>query len=538
MAQRLYVSGVSRVSRLQRARFLRVGIAAAVLALAGAGGALAAPAPFATVTTPVLLDGRPVSRGIALNETLNTIVYDGGQYHLWYVHSSYKLSGGVGHATSSDGIHFTSGAMLTVPVNWWVNSGATVEPQVNYLRMSRDGSGNWILMAWHPNNQAPDSYGSFNYNTSLWLLGNSTGNAALSLIGPLPSPPGSNHVGPFGIVGSQVYLGQDTVGAFGRYTLTPTTTSAPPTTSPAGQADAANVYTGTGFCSFATCPADPNASYIHNYGRTLDQGGSVLGTYYSLREFSTGARRGQQLWYIESTDGGTGWSAPQALFANGAAVTVDGLPNTFAFSLPEVAALGGGQYRSYFNTADACGNNVTVTAAPAGSQQGPALAKAFSPSTIAPGGVSQLTVTLSAPAATCTPAPTAAIYTSLGFTDTLPSGVALAATPAASTTCTGATVSAVGGAGAFSLSGASLVAGGSCTVTVDVTAAGAGVFRNTIPAAGLTNAQGVAALADASAELRSGLPADAAPVPSLGAWGAVLLALLLGGLGVRQLRRR
>jgi len=137
-------------------------------------------------------------------------------------------------------------------------------------------------------------------------------------------------------------------------------------------------------------------------------------------------------------------------------------------------------------------------------------------------------VTLSAPAATCTPAPTAAIYTSLGFTDTLPSGVALAATPAASTTCTGATVSAVGGAGAFSLSGASLVAGGSCTVTVDVTAAGAGVFRNTIPAAGLTNAQGVAALADASA----------APVPSLGAWGAVLLALLLGGLGVRQLRRR
>ena len=119
MAQRLYVSGVSRVSRLQRARFLRVGIAAAVLALAGAGGALAAPAPFATVTTPVLLDGRPVSRGIALNETLNTIVYDGGQYHLWYVHSSYKLSGGVGHATSSDGIHFTSGAMLTVPANWW-----------------------------------------------------------------------------------------------------------------------------------------------------------------------------------------------------------------------------------------------------------------------------------------------------------------------------------------------------------------------------------------------------------------------------------
>ena len=65
------------------------------------------------------------------------------------------------------------------------------------------------------------------------------------------------------------------------------------------------------------------------------------------------------------------------------------------------------------------------------------------------------------------------------------------------------------------------------------------IGRNLTPSPFLTSSVLAAtALKDASAELRSGLPADAAPVPRLGAWGAVLLALLLGGVGVRQLRRR
>ena len=337
---------------------------------------------------------------------------------------------------------------------------------------------------------------------------------------------------PFGIVGSKIYLGQDTAQAFGGYTLAPA-----PVTAPSGMQDAADAYAGTGWCSFATCPGDPNSSQIHNYGRTLDQGGGVLGTYYTLYDYNTYSRRGKQLWYLESTDSGTTWGSAQPLFTNGAAVTVDGLPNTRAFSLPEVTALGGGQYRSYFNTADACGNSVAVTAAPAGTALGPTVAKAFSPSTIDPGGESELTVTLSAPAATCTPAPTGAIYTGLGFTDTLPSGVTLAAAPAASTTCTGASLTASGGAGSFSLSAASLAAGASCTVTVRVTAAGAGLFRNVIPAAGLINTQGVPALADAVAELRSGAPvANVNAVPTLGEMTTILLALLLGGLGLRQLR--
>lgn len=521
----------SFVSRACTATRWRAGIAGAVLALAGPGMALAANAPFPTVTTPVKLNGQAVNSDIAASGWRNTIVFESGQYHMWYVGTDYLMSG-IQHATSTDGVNFTTAGSLTVPGGWWTSGGATVEPTINYIRVSRDGSGNWILMVWHPSDTG---VGNYNYNTSLWSIGSNITNTVLTAIGPLPSFPGGNHVGPYGIVGSEIYLGQDTAQAFGRYILSPA-----PVTIPSGSMqDAADAYAGTGLCSFATltCGGTANSSYIHNYGRTLDQGGGVLGTYYTLYDYNTFSRRAKQLWYLESTNGGTTWGSAQPLFTNGAAVTVDGLPNTKNFSLPEVAALGGGQYRSYFNTADACGNSVTVTAAPAGSALGPMVAKAFNPSTIDPGGESELTVTLSAPAATCTPAPLGAIYTGLGFTDTLPSGVTLAVAPGASTTCTGASLTANSGAGAFSLSAASLAAGASCTVTVRVTAAGVGTFRNVISATGLINTQGVPALADAVAELRSGVPAaNVNPVPTLGEMATILLAMLLGGLGLRQLR--
>lgn len=528
------------------ARTLARALAAAALSLA-CGAGQAAPAPFPTVTTPVQLDGRVLANPQTPNyfEVLNTIVYDGGKYHLWYVAGVYPTSlNGIAYATSSDGVHFSTQGTLSLPANWWTGYGATAAPEINYLRVSRDGSGNWILMIWHPNGA---NQGQYNYNTSLWLLGSSPANLSPTPIGPLPplsstpSGPGGNHVGAFGIVGSQIYLAQDTAKAFGSYTLTPTTTTVPPTTTPAGMNDAADAYAGTGFCSWADsgCAA-ASQSYVHNYGRTLDQGGGVLGTYYALREYPSGARRGQQLWYLESADGGATWGSAQALFANGAAVTVDGLPNTFGFALPEVAALGGGQYRSYFNTKDACGNIVTVTAPVPGTERGLTVAKAFNPTVVAPGGASQLTVTLTAPAATCTPAPTGPIYTGLGFTDTLPAGMTVAATPNASTTCTGAALAATGGGATFALSGASLAPGASCTATVTVNVAGAGSFRNVISATlgqagAVSNNQGVAALADATADLQSSAPVPAA-VPTLGQWAFGMLALLLAGLGWRRLR--
>ncbi len=514
----------------RRVRAIPLLLATLCLGISGQMVAQAAPAPFPTVTTPVKLDGALLAS--QNYEWLNTIVYDSGTYHLWYLDATLEI---IKHATSSDGVSFTYQNDLTLPANWWTAYGATAHPESNYLRVSRDGNGNWILMVWHPN---AANQGQFNYNTSLWLLGSNIANAAPTLIGPLPTPPGGNHVGPLGIVGSNLYLAQDTASGFGRYALTPSTTTVPPTTSPAGMVDAANIYPGTPWCSFADAGcAAADRSYIHNYGRTLDQGGGVLGTYYSLRDYNTWTRREKQLWYLESTNGGASWSATaQPLFANGNAVTVDGLPNTGpGFSNPEVVDLGGGQYRSYFNTYDACGNNVVVTAALPGTQQGLTVGKTFNPSVVAPGGTSTLTVTLTAPAASCTPAPTTPIFTGLGFTDTLPTNMAVAATPNFSTTCTGATFSPVAGAPSFSLAGASLAPSASCTATVDVTVTGAGTFRNTIRTTDVSNTQSVPPLADAVASLQAGTT-SVAPVPTLGEYAMAALTLLLGTLGLRGLR--
>ncbi len=499
-------------------------LVSAIFAVVGPNAALAVNAPFPTVTTPVQLDGSPVGDP-AWNRVLNTIVYANGGYHMWYVGTDFLFSTGIGYATSTDGVNFASVGTVRPVANWWVAGGASQEPLTNYLRVSRDGNGDWILMIWHPNGTGA---GAYNYNTSLWNLGSAVSNLNPTQIGPLPSQPGGNHVGPYGIVGSNLYLGQDTPGAFGRYAL--------PIPGPVPMPDAANAYAGTGLCSFAVCPGDPNSSYIHNYGRTLDQGSNVLGTYYSLRNYNDFTRRDKNLWYMESTNGGTSWSSASPLFTNGAAVTVDGLPNTGNFGLPEVAALDGGQYRSYFNTADACGNYVTVTAALPGQERGISVSKAFSPSAVLPGGESVLTVTLAAPAATCTPAPASPVYTGVGFTDTLPAGMTVANTPAASTTCPSGAVTASGGANSFSLSNSTLAAGGSCTVTVRVTVAGAGTFRNVISVAAVVNGQGVPAIADAVADLRS-QAISPTPVPTLGDFLLGALGLLLAAFGVRRLRR-
>jgi uncharacterized repeat protein (TIGR01451 family) len=101
----------------------------------------------------------------------------------------------------------------------------------------------------------------------------------------------------------------------------------------------------------------------------------------------------------------------------------------------------------------------------------PTIAKAFAPGAVSAGQPSTLTLTLSNP--------TASPLTGAGFTDTYPTGLVNAATPAASTTCTGGSVSAAAGSGALTLNAATVPASGSCTVTVNVTSAAAGGYDNT-----------------------------------------------------------
>lgn len=130
----------------------------------------------------------------------------------------------------------------------------------------------------------------------------------------------------------------------------------------------------------------------------------------------------------------------------------------------------------------------------------PSAAKAFAPTSVATGSASTLTITLSN-----TQAGVATLNANL--VDTFPSGLVVAATPNASTTCAGGTgVTATAGAGSVTLgSGAAIPASGSCTVKVDVQSATAGSYTNTIPAGGLqTDLGNSAAAASASLTVTGG----------------------------------
>ena len=125
-------------------------------------------------------------------------------------------------------------------------------------------------------------------------------------------------------------------------------------------------------------------------------------------------------------------------------------------------------------------------------------------------------------------------HTDAPLVDTLPSGVVIAATPSVSTTCggVGAPV-AVAGAVDGNLAGGTLdPATGSCTVTVDVTAAVAVRTLNVLPAGALVPPPGNNAAA-AVAILNVGR-LGATSIPTLSEWAMIMLAALLVLFGVQE----
>jgi hypothetical protein len=120
----------------------------------------------------------------------------------------------------------------------------------------------------------------------------------------------------------------------------------------------------------------------------------------------------------------------------------------------------------------------------------PTLSKSFNPTSIVEGGSSILIITLDNPNAT------AAILTA-PLVDKLPSGMEVSGTP--STTCGGTVTAAIGGS-TVTLTGGSIPANGSCTVTVKVTTSNQkqecgeheqkGVFVNMLPAGALQTSNG------------------------------------------------
>jgi hypothetical protein len=160
----------------------------------------------------------------------------------------------------------------------------------------------------------------------------------------------------------------------------------------------------------------------------------------------------------------------------------------------------------------------------------PTLGKAFNPSTIHEKGVTTLTITLSNP--------NAAVATlTAPLVDTLPGGVVIAGKPNASNTCSGF-VTSVAGRGTVTLTGGSIPANGSCTLTVDVTSATQGDYTNTLLAGALVTDAGnndSPATAVLTVQPRVVPPPPPQPIPTLPEWALILLGLLMMGLVWRRM---
>jgi hypothetical protein len=107
----------------------------------------------------------------------------------------------------------------------------------------------------------------------------------------------------------------------------------------------------------------------------------------------------------------------------------------------------------------------------------------FDPATVTADGTSSLTITL-----TNTNAIAAVLDAELD--DHLPPSLTVAASPNASTTCTGDVIADAGGSIVGLANGGAIPAQASCAITVDIAPALTGVFTNTIAAGALQTSLG------------------------------------------------
>ena len=325
------------------------------LVTACASIAVAAPPTFQNNTCPVRVDGNVIGTQLTPSgaSLRNTVAYEpaSGLYHFWgflaedaNFPSSASALGAVKHASSRDGINFTSDGHLSYGIGSadYHTFGADIDPPLDFFRAVYDvDTGTWKLFNWTENDQvATPSFGQYNYNTSVNDVGSVADDTSVLHQGPLSSPYFGNHVGTFGLVNGNIYLRIDGGPLDGGLARLPYTDAIPP--SAAAMTSEADLFTGTPYCWELTAsaagsgpPVCPNPAlkpaYVHNVGRTLSQGDGSVGTYYDFRVCTsagcgTSARADKQIWYVESTDNGSTWSTPVGVFADGSVVTIDRQP--------------------------------------------------------------------------------------------------------------------------------------------------------------------------------------------------------------------
>jgi serine protease len=119
----------------------------------------------------------------------------------------------------------------------------------------------------------------------------------------------------------------------------------------------------------------------------------------------------------------------------------------------------------------------------------PTVAAAFSPASIATNGSSTFTITLSNS--------NSYALTAVGLSNTLPSGLTISSSPAATNTCGGS----ISTASSVTLSGGTIPSSGSCSLSLTVSSATAGSYSASIPASAVTSTPAGGNTAPASATL-------------------------------------
>ena len=114
----------------------------------------------------------------------------------------------------------------------------------------------------------------------------------------------------------------------------------------------------------------------------------------------------------------------------------------------------------------------------------PSISKSFGAASILLNGSTTLSFTITNPAGN--PAP----LTGIGFTDSLPAGLVVSTPPNLTGACGGGSISATGGSGSVSLSGASLTSGQTCNFEVNVTGTASGVKSNSVTVNSTEGGQG------------------------------------------------
>jgi arabinogalactan endo-1,4-beta-galactosidase len=127
-----------------------------------------------------------------------------------------------------------------------------------------------------------------------------------------------------------------------------------------------------------------------------------------------------------------------------------------------------------------CGGG-SSSSSPPPAKMPPTISKAFGASSVALNGSTTLTFNLSNPN-------TAISLSGIGFTDTFPTGLMVSTPNGLTGSCGDGTITAAAGSNSISLSGASLVAGASCTFAENVVGATAGVQNNVTSAVTSTEA--------------------------------------------------